>query len=146
MTYTGSLAQAGRGSVLSVGGTPTVVGEVKSSAFQGNKWDTVDVTNYQSGADREFIVTVRDNGTLKVAGNRVAADAGQLLVEAAYGTGAITAFTLTLPKAASQTTSGDKYAFSALVESRSFDDDVTKEISWDVSLKISGAVTYTAGT
>jgi hypothetical protein len=146
MTYTGSKAIAGRGSILSVGATPTVVGEVKSSGFTGNKWDTVDVTNYQSGPDREFIVTVRDNGTLKVAGNRVSTDAGQLLVEAAYGTGAITAFILTLPKSAAQTTTGDTYGFNALVESRSFDDDVTKEISWDVSLKISGAVTFTAGT
>jgi hypothetical protein len=146
MTYTGSQAIAGRGSVLAVGVTPTTVGEVKSSGFQGNKWDTADVTNYQSGPDREFIVTVRDNGTLKLSGNRVAADAGQILVEAAYGTGAITAFVLTLQKSAAQTTSGDKYAFNALVESRSFDVDVTKEISWEVSLKVSGAVTFTAGT
>lgn len=146
MTYTGSAASAGRGSVLSVGATPTIVGEVKSSGFQGNKWDTADVTNYQSGPDREFIVTVRDNGTLKLSGNRVALDAGQVIVEAAYQSGAITAFVLTLPKASGETTSGDKYAFNALVESRSFDVDVTKEISWEVSLKISGAVTFTAGT
>jgi hypothetical protein len=146
MTYTGSLAIAGRGSVLSVGGTPTVVGEVKTSGISGNSWGTADVTNFQSGPDREFIVTVRDNGQLKLAGNRVSADAGQVIVEASYQSGAITAFTLQLPKAASQTTNGDKYAFNALVESRSFDVDVTKEISWNVSLKISGAVTFTVGT
>jgi hypothetical protein len=146
MTYTGSQATAGRGSLLTVGGTPTVVGEIKSAAITGNSWATADVTNFQSGPDREFILTVRDNGQLKLSGNRVALDAGQVIVEAAYQSGAIQAFTLTLPKSAAQTTSGDKYAFNALVESRSFDADVTKEISWDVSLKISGAVTYTAGT
>lgn len=146
MTYTGSLATAGRGSLLSVGGTPTTVGEIKSASITGNQWGTADVTNFQSAADREFITTVRDNGQMKLSGNRVSLDAGQVIVEAAYQSGAITAFTLTLPKSAAQTTNGDKYAFNALVESRSFDADVTKEISWNVSLKISGAVTYTAGT
>jgi hypothetical protein len=146
MTYTGSLAIAGRGSVLSVGGTPTVVGEVKTSGQSGNAWGTADVTNFQSGPDREFITTVRDNGQMKLAGNRIALDAGQVIVEAAYASGAITAFTLQLPKTAAQTTNGDKYTFNALVESRSFDVDVTKEISWNVSLKISGAVTLVPGT
>lgn len=146
MTYTGSLATAGRGSLLTVGGTPTTVGEIKSASITGNSWGTADVTNFQSGADREFITTVRENGQLKISGNRVALDAGQVIVEAAYQSGAITAFTLTLAKSAAQTTNGDKYSFMALVESRSFDADVTKEVSWSVSLKISGAVTYTAGT
>jgi hypothetical protein len=146
LTYTGSLATAGRGSLLTVGGTPTTVGEVKSASITGNQWGTADTTNFQSGPDREFLLTVRDNGQLKLAGNRVSADPGQVIVEAAYQSGAITAFALTLPKAASQTTSGDKYSFNALVESRSFDADVTKEISWNVSLKISGAVTFVVGT
>ena len=146
MTYTGSQATAGRGSLLTVGATPTVVGEVKSSSITGNSWGTADVSNFQSGPDREFINTIRDNGQLKLSGNRIALDAGQVLIEAAYQSGAIIAFTLTLAKSALQTTTGDSYAGNALVESRSFDVDVTKEISWDVSLKISGKVTYTAGT
>jgi hypothetical protein len=146
LTYTGSLAQAGRGSLLTVGGTPTTVGEVKSAGISGNQWGTVDVTNFQSGPDREFILSVRDNGSLKLQGNRVSADPGQVIVEAAYQSGVITAFALTLTKTAAQTTNGDKYTFNALVESRSFDVDVTKEISWNVSLKISGAVTLVSGT
>lgn len=146
MTYTGSLAQAGRGSSLSIGGTPTVIGEIKTAGISGNSWGTADVTNFESGADQEFITTIRNNGELRLAGNRVVADAGQALVETAYSTGAITAFVLALPKTAAQTTSGDKYSFNALVQSRSFDVDVSKEISWSVTLKISGAVTFTAGT
>ena len=146
MTYTGSQAIAGRGSVLSVGATPTVVGEIKSASISGNSWGTADVTNFQSGADQEFITTIRNNGELKLMGNRVSADAGQVIVEAGYASGAILAFTLQLPKSQTQTTSGDKYAFNALVQSRSFDADVSKEISWQVSLKISGAVVFTVGT
>jgi hypothetical protein len=146
MTYTGSQAIAGRGSSLSVGATPTVVGEIKTSGVSGNSWGTADVTNFQSGSDQEFITTIRNNGELKLAGNRIATDAGQTLIEAAYQSGAIIAFALQLPKSAAQTTSGDKYSGNCLVQSRSFDVDVSKEISWTVSLKISGAVTYTAGT
>jgi hypothetical protein len=145
MTYTGSLAQAGRGSSLGIGATPTIIGEIKTSGISGNSWGTADVTNFESGSDQEFITTIRNNGECKLAGNRIATDAGQVLVEAAYSSGAITAFTLQLPKSSAQTTSGDKYTFNALVQSRSFDVDVSKEISWTVSLKISGAVTFTAG-
>jgi hypothetical protein len=146
MTYTGSLATAGRGSSLSVGATPTVVGEIKTAGISGNAWGTADVTNFQSGADQEFINTIRNNGECRLAGNRVALDAGQILVEAAYQSGALIACVLTLAKSAAQTTSGDKYAFNALVQARTFDVDVSKEISWTVTLKISGAVAFTAGT
>lgn len=146
MAYTGSLATSGRGSLLTVGSTPTTVGEVKSSSLSGNAWGTADVTNFQSGPDQEFITTVRNNGEFRLSGNRVSTDAGQVIVEAAYQSGAITAFAVTLPKQGAQTTSGDKYGFNALVQTRSFDVDVTKEISWSVTLKVSGAVTYTPGT
>lgn len=146
MAYTGSKAQAGRGSSLSVGVTPTLIGEIKTSGMNGGKWETADVTNFDSGADREFITTLRDNGTVEVAGNRVPGDAGQVLIETAYEDGSLQSFTLQLPKTASQTVSGDKYAFTALILSRDFSVDVTKEIDWKLSLKISGAVTYTAGS
>jgi hypothetical protein len=135
MTYTGSQATAGRGSTLSVGPTPTMVGEIKTSSVSGNSWGTADVTNFESGADQAFITTIRNNGELKLAGNRVSADAGQVLVEAAYQSGAIIPFTLQLPKSPSQATMGDKYTGNCLVQSRSFDVDVSKEISWDVTLK-----------
>ena len=146
MTYTNSQAQAGRGSTLSIGATPTMIGEVKSAAITGNSWGTADVTNFESGPDQEFILTIRNNGELKVAGNRVSTDAGQLLVEAAYQSGAINSFTLQLLKSPAQTSTGDKWVFNALVQARSFDVDVSKEISWTVTLKISGALTFTAGS
>ncbi len=38
MTYGGSLAQAGRGSTLSIGGTPTLIGEVKDVPLNRGKW------------------------------------------------------------------------------------------------------------
>lgn len=146
MTYTGSKAQAGRGSSLSIGATPTEIGEVASCSPTGNEWEYVDTSNFDSGVNEEFISTMRNNGTFRVQGNRVAADAGQVLVESDYNTGGSSTYTLSLPKTASQTTSGDKYVFLAFVQSRTFTVGVKEKISYDLTLKVSGAVTFTTGT
>jgi hypothetical protein len=144
--YTNSAAQTGSGSTLSIGATPTMIGEIKSSSISGASWATVDVTNFESGFNQEWLSTIRNNGECKLAGNRVSGDAGQILVEAAFGTGALAPFVLQLPKNKNQTTIGDSYAFQALVSSRDFSVEVGKEVDWTVTLKISGAVTPTTGT
>jgi hypothetical protein len=146
MAYAGSQAQSGRGSTLSIGATPTLIGEIKNVPFTSGKWATADVTNFNSGNDAEFITTIRDNGSVTIEGNRVSGDAGQTAVEAAYDSGEVASFTLTLPKTAAQVTKGDTYTFNALVLSRDFTVDVTKEIDYKVELKISGAVTFAAGS
>lgn len=145
-SYTKSAAQTGAGSSLSIGATPTIIGEIKSAGISGAQWSTADVTNFQSGVNQEFISTIRNNGSVKISGNRASSDAGQILTEAAFGSGLITAFVLTIDKTPAQTTTGDTYAFSALVESREFDLSVDKEVSWSVTLKISGPVTFTIGS
>jgi hypothetical protein len=154
MAYTGSKAQSGRGSALSIGGvtgstgteTFTLIGEAKTSGISGAQWGTDDTTNFQSGADQEFLTTVRNNGSLRIDGNRVSSDAGQVAVEAAFASGSKYDFKLVLPLTAVQTTTGDTYTFSALVEQREFTVDVTKAISYSVTLKISGPVTLTVGS
>ena len=154
MSYTGSKAQAGRGSSLSIGAvtgsggseTFTLVGEIKTSGITGAQWSTVDTTNFQSGADQEFLTTIRNNGSVRIAGNRVSSDAGQVAVEAAFASGSKYDWKLQLPLAQGQTTTGDLYTFSALVESREFDVQTTSEISWTVNLKVSGPVTLTTGS
>lgn len=146
MTYTGSLAQAGRGSSFSIGATPTLIGEVASCSPTGNAWEYVDTSNFQSGVDEEFISTMRNNGEFSVAGNRVSADAGQVLVEADYNTGGKSSYTLQLPKTAAQTTSGDKYVFNAFVQTRKFSVEVKGKISFELTLKVTGPVTLTVGT
>jgi hypothetical protein len=144
-TYTNSAAQTGAGSSLSIGTTPTLVGEIKTSGISGAQWGTADVTNFNSGFNQEFINTIRNNGSLKLGGNRSSADAGQVLVESYFSSGALAPFVLQLPKTALQVTTGDVYSFKALVESREFDVSVDKEVSYSVSLKISGAVAFTVG-
>ena len=156
MAYNGSRAQAGRGSQLSIGGltgaggpdTYVLIGEIKTGGISGAQWQTEDVSNFESGADQEFLATMRDNGTIDMAGNRVASDAGQLAVENAFSTGLKYDFKLQLPvnTQAGQTTVGDAFTFSALCQGRDIAVDTTKAIGWTVKLKVSGAVTLVPGS
>jgi hypothetical protein len=146
VTYSGSKAQAGRGSSLLIGSTPTEIGEVASCSPSGNAWEYVDTSNFDSGVDEEFISTMRNNGEFRCQGNRVASDAGQVLVETAYNSGVINPFTLQLPKTLAQTTTGDKYTFNAYVQTRTFTVGVKEKIAYDITLKVSGPVTLVAGS
>lgn len=153
MPYTRSQAQAGRASILSIGptvgtATPTYtpIMEVRSAPRRGAKWDTEDVSNFNSGVDKEFITQMRDNGTLEITGNRVGGDAGQTALKAAFGTGELYLFTFELPKTTGQTTAGDSWGFNALVESIDYDVDTTKAVTFTCTLKISGLPTETAGS
>jgi hypothetical protein len=146
LVYTGSKAQAGRGSLLSIGSTPTPIGEVADVPFNRPEWETIDITNFDSGIDEEQLVTIRRATTFSVTGNRVAADAGQLAVEAAYQSGVLTDFSFTLPKTPIQTTSGDKYTFKAYVKGSNFKVSPTNKIEFTLNLQTSGPVTPTPGT
>jgi hypothetical protein len=146
MTYTGSKAQAGRGSSLSIGATPTLIGEITEIPVNRPKWDTDDVTNLESGSDSEFITTIRKSATFTVKGNRVSSDAGQEAVETAYQNGAEVAFVITLPKNASQTTTGDSLSFTALVLSSDFTVSPTKKIEFSIDLQVTGGMPLTAGS
>jgi hypothetical protein len=146
LVYTGSKAQAGRGSLLSIGATPTPIGECADIPFNRPEWETVDTTNFDSGADEEQLVTIRRAATFSVTGNRVSSDAGQTAAETAYQTGALTTFTLQLPKTTVQTTAGDKYAFSAFVKGSNFKLSPTGKIEFTLNLQTSGPVTLTPGS
>lgn len=148
MSYTGSKSGIGRGTTISITvvSTVTPVGEVVTITPSGRQFATEDVTNLQSTA-REFVGTLPDEGQFEVVTNRVAADAGQVAVEAAFETGALQTFTLTLPKSGTQTVSGDSYAYSGIVTNANnsaitFD----KKISYTFTFKISGSPVKTAGS
>jgi hypothetical protein len=146
MPYTGSQAQAGRGSSLSIGSTPTLIGEIKEVPLNRGKWELIDTTNFESGSDSEQLVTIRKPGTVNFKGNRVSSDAGQVAVETAYQAGTLVAFVLQLPKTATQTTAGDKYTFNAFVVGSDFTDAVTAAVEFSIELQISGACTLTVGS
>lgn len=148
MTYTGSLAQTGRGAVISitVASVVTPIGEVISWTPSGRSLPTEDVSNLES-LSREFISTLPDEGEFEVVTNRVSSDAGQAAVEAAFEGGAKQTFTVVYPKTAAQTTLGDKYVYSAIV-SEAMGGAITfdKKITYTFKVKISGAPTITLGS
>lgn len=144
MPYTTSKADTGLGSILAIGATPTTVGEVKSMKLSGRKWDTDDVTNMQS-TQKEFITSIQDTGEWAIDGNKISGDAGQVLVETAFASGALTAFTVTLAKAPGQVTTGDKYTFSALVTENDASFELSKANTFSLKLKVSGTMTFVAG-
>lgn len=146
MTYTGSKAQAGRGSVLSIGGTPTEIGEVSDVPFNRPEWDFVETTNFDSTIDAEVLTVIRKVADVEFTFNRVSSDAGQVLVETAYNSGALAAFVLQLPKTPTQTTAGDKYVFSAFVVGSNLKVSPKDKVAGTVKLQTSGPVTLTVGS
>lgn len=145
MAYTGTKAQTGLGTTIGIGATPTIIGESITLSLSGDKWDTADTTNLQS-LGKEFINTIQDGGEWSVEGSRVSSDAGQIAVETAFASGAISSFTIQLPKAAAQSTTGDKYIFNALIQERDFKIEPTKNITFSLKLKVSGLMAMTPGT
>lgn len=151
MAYTGSKSQVGRGTIVSIGGqtgtggTFTTIGEVTDASFSGAAWGTVDVTNFDSGVDDEFISTTRNNGDLTLQGNMIDAEPGQVALFAAYDTGFKYDFKVQLQPAQGQTT-GKVYTFSALVTSLETSIQTRSVVNFNTKLKISGAITRTAGS
>jgi hypothetical protein len=147
MPYTGSQAQAGRGTTLSIGtGAGTLIGEIADLPFARPQWDFANVTNLESGSDEEMLPVIRKAAQFTIKGNRVDSDAGQVLVESAYQAATLSTFTLLLPKTATQTTSGDKYVFSGYVIRSNFSVSPTKQVEFEIEIQSSGAVVFTVGS
>lgn len=142
--YSGSQAQAGRGTTIAINGVP--VGEMTDLPPSLPKWNTVEVSNLQSGDDAEYIATIRKASNFTAKGNRVPGDAGQQAAFAAYQSGVRVPCIITLPLSPSQKTAGDSYSFSVLVLSCDFSVQVEKQIDFSIDMQITGAVTYTAGS
>jgi hypothetical protein len=155
MAYTSTQAQSGNGSILAINtGTVssaiwTTVGEISDIAQSGKTNKSDDATNLQSSAE-EFIPTILTPGSWGLTLNRVSGDAGQAAVLASFNAlpPTIKQYKITLPKAAGQSTTGDAFAFSAMVEE--FNDLGTvkadKKISTQAKLKVSGPIVLTVGS
>lgn len=151
MSYTGSQAGVGFGTQIQMNtgstGSPTwtTVGEMTSVNLTGRQAVTEETTNFQSSG-KEFLPTVIDYGTWEFTGNRVGGDAGQVALESAFTGLALKQFKITLPKSGAQASTGDIFAFSALIEEIDYNVDATKVVKMTGKLKISGAITVTAGS
>ena len=149
MPYTKSKAGIGLGTTLMIGSggtseTFTLVGEVKTISQSGRQVSTEDVTNMQSSA-KEFIPTLVESGTWDISGNRVGSDLGQVAMETAFSSLVIHDFKVVLPLANGQTTSGDTFAFTALVQDLNYSVSVDKAVTFTAKLKVSGTIALTAG-
>jgi len=149
MSYSKTQAQTGSGSTLAIGATPTVIDEVRNIKWTGYQFKTDDATNMNSTAE-EFITTILSPGELSFDMNRVNVDAGQSAYMTAFLAGTVSSFTLTLPKALltspPQTVSGDKFVFNGLPIQADLSLEPTKTDVVSCKIKISGAVTFTAGS
>lgn len=153
MSYTVSQAQSGDLTIFAMNtgttGSPTwtTIGEITDLSQSGRMNKTDDVTNLQSTAE-EFIATIQSPGKWNLTMNRVSGDAGQAAVLASFNAKTNKQYKITLPLSAAQTTSGDTYTFSALVEE--FNDlsavKADKKVSTVAGIKVSGAITFAAGS
>lgn len=145
MSYTKTQATTGAGSQLAIGSTPTLIDEVRNIKWTGYTFKTDDATNMNSTAE-EFITTILSPGEISFEYNRVSSDTGQSAYVTAFLAGTISPFVLTLPKSSTQTVSGDKFAFNALPIQNDMSLEPTKTDVMSAKIKISGPVTFTAGS
>jgi hypothetical protein len=126
----------------------TSIGEIKKAGVLKASFDKEDVSNFDSGLDKEFAKLMRDNGMPTFSGNRVSSDAGQLAAVAAFNDGDNAyLFRVTIRKRPDQSSTGDVYTFNALVMGLTIGDvETDKTIPWDLQLQISGPVTFVAGS
>jgi predicted secreted protein len=147
-----SKAVSGKGTVFSIG-TPittpvyTVIGELKTFSQSGGKNATEDVTNADSaGRATEFITTLLTSGEYSLGGNYVSSDAGQVMLRAAFNSGAVTPFKMVLPLQGTQTTTGETWTFSAVVTELDVTVSYDKATQFTAKLTISGLITIVSGT
>lgn len=126
---TPSSAFAGRGTILSISGSP--LAEVQKVGFSGSKADLVDVTNMDSGAVHEKLATIIDSGEVSFEANYVPADASQAALLTAYNALSLLPCTIALPGARGT------WTFSAYITGLDYD------FPWDKQCTITGKLTIT---
>jgi predicted secreted protein len=132
-----SAAQSGFGVRLVRSGAD--VAEITNLVPPSFKNDTDDVTNHQSPARwKEFMATLKDSDDVKIEGNLVLSDAGQLGLIADQADALVHAYSVVFP-----TAWGASFDFSAIVTEFSPGkfDNKGSTITFTCTLKVSGAVT-----
>ena len=153
MPYTLSKAQTGAGTLVNINtGTPstptwTVIGEIQNFSQSGKQNATDETTNLQSTGE-EFLATFFKPGKFDFTYSRVSGDTGQVALKTSFDSKTILGYQVVLPKTPTQSSTGDTYTFSALVEEMADISDIqpTKKILGKASLKVSGAITLVAGS
>jgi len=155
MSYGGTKAQSGNQTTLSINtgtvSTPvwTLVGEINGFTQSGTQNKSDDATNLQSTAE-EFIPTILTPGKFAGTLSRVSGDAGQVAVKASFNAvpPTLVQYQVLLPKTPSQSSTGDKLVFLAMVEEFNNLGDVKpdKKVMTQFGFKISGPIVETLGS
>ena len=151
--YLGSAAFSGANAAISINsGTIAVpvwvpIVECVSADLSGRVAATQSVTSFSSpNKTAEFITTLITPGDLKLVFNMVSGDPGQIAIQAAFNTLTKVEYQLAIPQSPTQTVVGDKYVFQAVCTEFSFSVSPEKAIQIQSSLKLSGPLTFTAGS
>lgn len=123
----------------------TILGEVRGLTQSGAEAAEEDVTNLQSVA-KEIITTINDEGTFDFTCNRVPGDAGQILLQNGFVNQTRFSMTVKLPLSPTQTVIGDQYTGTCYTKSRGFAFEPTKASQFTAKLRITGALTFVAGS
>lgn len=130
------------GTTLTIDSTP--IGGLRQISFPNEEKALVDVTDHDSGGDREYVPGLRDGGTIDIEFLTEAEDAGQQALWANYGNtaNATVEFVMTPPNDAA--VSGDAFSltFNGFVISRGGSAPFDEALSQTMSIKISGQVTH----
>ena len=153
--YTGTKGQSGNQTQVNINTgtvsapTWTLVGEVSNFTQSGSQNKSEDATNLQSTAE-EFVPTILSPGKFAGQMSRISGDPGQTAVLAAFTSvpPSLVQFQVQLPKSSTQTTKGDQFVFTAMVEEFNDLGDVkpTTIVKTAFSLKISGPIQRTQGS
>jgi len=131
-------AAAAVGTVLKIA-TSTVAGLTSISGLSLSA-DTIDTTALDStGGYRSFIGGFKDGGEVSLSGFLIYADAGQLAIYTAFGSGAVTAFTIVFPDDI-----GATWAFNGVVTAYTTGAELEDAVSFEATIKVSGAPTLAA--
>lgn len=115
--------------------TWTKIANIKTFSTPEGQSTEIDVSNLDSTA-KEFIMGLRDSGTISLNGDFGSADAGQVAVRAAHVANPqpLKPFKMVLPDATA-------FSFSAFVKKAPLSIDTDKQITTSIDLRISGSFT-----
>ena len=131
-------ATRGLGTTISIGSTPTVIGNLTEIGGLSLSADTIDVTTLSSsGGYREFIAGFKDAGEVSLSGFfDNTAGQGQAELYTAFQSGAVSDFIITFPVSTKTT-----WTFEGVVTGFETSTGIEDPISFSASIKVSGSPT-----